>query len=68
MMANEALDRLNYTPLSANGKTATPVKDAKYNSFVLKAEYQPVPHWNNLCSRYDMKLLKVIYPIMNLKV
>jgi len=46
MMANEALDRLNYTPLSANGKTATPVKDAKYNSFVLKAEYQPVPHWN----------------------
>ena len=46
MMANEALDRLNYTPLSANGKTATPVKDAKYNSFILKAEYQPVPHWN----------------------
>ena len=46
MMANEQLDRLNYTPLSANGKTATPIKDAKYNSFVLKAEYQPIPQLN----------------------
>ena len=45
MMANDQLDRLNYTPLSNNG-SATPVKDAKYNSFVLKAEYQPAPEWN----------------------
>ncbi|MBI1669873.1 porin [Capnocytophaga periodontitidis] len=42
MMANEQLDRLKYTPKSGT----TLVKDAKYNSFVLKAEYQPVPHWN----------------------
>ena len=42
MMANEALDRLKYTPRS---KTEV-VKDAKYNSFVLKAEYQPAPEWN----------------------
>ena len=42
MMANEQLDRLKYTPMSGT----TLVKDAKYNSFVLKAEYQPVPHWN----------------------
>ena len=41
-MANEQLDRLKYTPMSGT----TLVKDAKYNSFVLKAEYQPVPHWN----------------------
>ena len=45
MMANDQLDRLNYTPLSNNG-SATPVKDAKYNSFVLKAEYQPAQEWN----------------------
>ena len=42
IMANEQLDRLKYTPKSGT----TLVKDAKYNSFVLKAEYQPVPHWN----------------------
>ena len=42
MMANEQLDRLKYTPMS---KT-TLVKDAKYNSFVLKAEYQPIPELN----------------------
>ena len=42
MMANEQLDRLKYTPMSGT----TLVKDVKYNSFVLKAEYQPVPHWN----------------------
>ncbi|ASF43735.1 porin [Capnocytophaga endodontalis] len=42
MMANEQLDRLKYTPMSGT----TLVKDAKYNSFVLKAEYQPAPHWN----------------------
>ncbi|MBM0656145.1 OprO/OprP family phosphate-selective porin [Capnocytophaga genosp. AHN8471] len=42
MMANEQLDRLKYTPMSGT----TLVKDTKYNSFVLKAEYQPVPHWN----------------------
>ena len=42
MMANEALDRLKYTPMSST----VLVKDAKYNSFVLKAEYQPAPHWN----------------------
>ena len=42
MMANEQLDRLKYTPMSGT----TLVKDAKYNSFVLKAEYQSVPHWN----------------------
>jgi hypothetical protein len=42
MMANEQLDRLKYTPMSGT----TLVKDAKYNSFVLKAEYQLVPHWN----------------------
>jgi len=42
MMANEQLDRLKYTPMSGT----TLVKDTKYNSFVLKAEYQPVSHWN----------------------
>ena len=42
MMANEALDRLKYTPMSST----VLVKDAKYTSFVLKAEYQPAPHWN----------------------
>ena len=42
MMANEQLDRLKYTPMSGS----TLVKDAKYNSFVLKAEYQPVPEVN----------------------
>ena len=42
MMANEQLDRLKYTPMSGT----TLVKDTKYNSFVLKAEYQPAPHWN----------------------
>ena len=42
MMANEQLDRLKYTPMSST----VLVKDAKYNSFVLKAEYQPAPHWN----------------------
>lgn len=42
MMANEQLDRLKYTPMSGT----TLVKDAKYNSFVLKAEYQPTPKIN----------------------
>lgn len=42
MMANEKLDRLQYTPMSGSYV----VKDAKYNSFVLKAEYQPVPKYN----------------------
>ena len=42
MMANDQLDRLKFTPKS---KTEV-VKDAKYNSFVLKAEYQPAPEWN----------------------
>lgn len=42
MMANDQLDRLKFTPRS---KTEV-VKDAKYNSFVLKAEYQPTPEWN----------------------
>ena len=42
MMANDQLDRLKFTPRS---KTEV-VKDAKYNSFVLKAEYQPAPEWN----------------------
>ena len=45
MMANDQLDRLKFTPLS-NNASAAPVKDAKYNSFVLKAEYQPAPEWN----------------------
>ena len=42
MMANDQLDRLKFTPRSK----AEVVKDAKYNSFVLKAEYQPAPEWN----------------------
>ena len=42
MMANDQLDRLKFTPRSE----AEVVKDAKYNSFVLKAEYQPAPEWN----------------------
>jgi len=42
MMANETLDRLKYTPMSST----VLVKDAKYNSFVLKAEYQPIPQLN----------------------
>ena len=42
MMANEQLDRLKYTPMSST----VLVKDAKYNSFVLKAEYQPIPQLN----------------------
>ena len=47
MMANEALDRLAYTPLSKDSNNnILAIKDTKYNSFVLKAEYQPAPHWN----------------------
>ena len=45
MRADEQLDRLNYTPLSNNGK-GQPLKDTKYNTFVLKAEYQPIPSLN----------------------
>ena len=45
MRADEQLDRLNYTPLSVNGK-GDPLKDTKYNTFVLKAEYQPIPSLN----------------------
>ena len=45
MRADEQLDRLNYTPQSVNGK-GDPLKDTKYNTFVLKAEYQPIPLLN----------------------
>ena len=45
MRADEQLDRLNYTPQSNNGK-GQPLKDTKYNTFVLKAEYQPIPSLN----------------------
>ena len=45
MRADEQLDRLNYTPLSNNGK-GQPLKDTKYNTFVLKGEYQPIPSLN----------------------
>lgn len=47
MMANDQLDRLCYTPNSKDSnKKILGIKDAKYNSFVLKAEYQPAPEWN----------------------
>ena len=47
MMANDQLDRLCYTPNSKdNNDKILGIKDAKYNSFVLKAEYQPAPEWN----------------------
>lgn len=45
MRADEQLDRLNYTPLSNNGK-GQPLKDTKYNTFILKGEYQPIPSLN----------------------
>lgn len=45
MRADEQLDRLNYTPQSVNGK-GDPLKDTKYNTFVLKGEYQPIPSLN----------------------
>jgi hypothetical protein len=45
MRADEQLDRLNYTPMSNNGK-GQPLKDTKYNTFVLKGEYQPIPSLN----------------------
>lgn len=45
MRADEQLDRLNYTPLSNNGK-GQPLNDTKYNTFVLKGEYQPIPSLN----------------------
>ena len=47
MMANDQLDRLCYTPNSKdNNDKILGIKDAKYNSFVLKAEYQTAPEWN----------------------
>lgn len=47
MMANEQLDRLAYTPLSKDSNNnILAIKDTKYNSFVLKAEYQPIPQLN----------------------
>ena len=47
MMANDQLDGLCYTPNSKdNNDKILGIKDAKYNSFVLKAEYQPAPEWN----------------------
>lgn len=47
MMANDQLDRLCYTPNSKdNNDKILGIKDAKYSSFVLKAEYQPAPEWN----------------------
>lgn len=45
MRADEQLDRLNYTPQSNNGK-GEPLKNTKYNTFVLKGEYQPIPSLN----------------------
>ena len=45
MRADEQLDRLNYTPLSNNGK-GQPLKHTRYNTFVLKGEYQPIPSLN----------------------
>ena len=45
MRADEQLDRLNYTPQSQNGK-GDPLKDTRYNTFVLKGEYQPIPSLN----------------------
>ena len=45
MRADEQLDRLNYTPQSQNGK-GNPLKDTRYNTFVLKGEYQPIPSLN----------------------
>ncbi|WP_448826311.1 porin [Capnocytophaga bilenii] len=42
MMSNDELDRLRYTPLSGSQI----VKNARYNSVVTKAEFQPNPKWN----------------------
>ena len=51
MRADEQLDRLCYTPQSkikdAQGHDVIKeLKDTKYNTFVLKAEYQPIPSLN----------------------
>ena len=51
MRADEQLDRLCYTPQSkikdAQGHDVIQeLKDTKYNTFVLKAEYQPIPSLN----------------------
>jgi len=43
MRADEKLDRLKYTP---NSSADPLLKDAKYNSLVLKGEYQPIPMLN----------------------
>ena len=45
MRADEQLDRLGYTPQSVIG-SGVPLKDTKYNTFVLKGEYQPIPSLN----------------------
>ena len=45
MRADEQLDRLGYTPQSVIG-SGVPLKDTKYNTFVLKGEYQPTPSLN----------------------
>ncbi|MDO4879686.1 MAG: porin [Capnocytophaga sp.] len=42
MLADEELDRLKYTPLSGTQV----LKDVTYNTFVLKAEYQPIEKLN----------------------
>lgn len=45
MRADEQLDRLGYTPQSVIGSGVS-LKDTKYNTFVLKGEYQPIPSLN----------------------
>ena len=51
MRADEQLDRLCYTPQSKikdaqKNNVIAGLKDTKYNTFVLKAEYQPIPSLN----------------------
>ena len=48
MMAYENLDRLQYASVYTTTAVAVPayLEDTSYNSFVVKAEYQPIPQLN----------------------
>ena len=48
MMAYENLDRLQYASVYTTTVVAVPayLEDTSYNSFVVKAEYQPIPQLN----------------------
>ena len=58
MRADEQLDRLKYTPLSATNPT---LKDVTYNTFELKGEYQPIP--TNITNNTNRVSIGMMYRI-----